>query len=453
MFSVQAKSSLKCAKSAARRWASTAAADKDKYKVVVVGAGSGGLTVANQIYNRFKSAGQPLNEGDIAVVDGAEWHYYQDGMTLVGAGLDNKLNTRRPLASLVSPHLAHIPENVKTFAPAKNQVTTTSGRTISYDSLVVAAGLQINWGNIEGLPQALADPNARVSSIYSYDTCDKVWRDVDALKSGTAVFTQPAGVVKCAGAPQKIMWMAYDRYKRTGRLGPINVQFYTGLPTMFGVKKYSDALEKLRQERGVGGHFQHNLIKVDSGNRKATFKKLDDNTTVDVDYDLLHVVPQMGLMNFIKSSELADESGFLSVDKGTMRSTKFDNVWGIGDCTNLPTSKTAAAITAQAPILTENFFSVASTGKVASGAVYDGYTSCPLLTGYGQLMLAEFKYGPVPKETFSPYFGDQATPRMLYYYFKKDLFPWSYWNMMLDGNWFGTSGPFRPKFPLAASLQ
>ena len=174
------------------------------------------------------------------------------------------------------------------------------------------------------------------------------------------------------------MWMAWDRYRRTRRIGPINVQFYTGLPTMFGVKKYSDALEKLRQERGIGGHFQHNLIKVDSANRKATFKKLNDDSTVEVDYDLLHVVPQMGAMDFIKSSELADEAGFVSVDKETMRHTKFDNVWGLGDCTSLPTSKTAAAITAQAPILTENFFSVASTGKVSPSARYDGYTSCPV---------------------------------------------------------------------------
>ena len=132
--------------------------------------------------------------------------------TLVGAGLDNKVNTRRPLASLISPHLAHIPENVKSFAPAKNQVITASGRTISYESLIVAAGLQINWGNIEGLPKALADPNSKVSSIYSYDTCDKAWRDVDGLKSGTAVFTQPAGVVKCAGGMPQIQRHSSYKY-------------------------------------------------------------------------------------------------------------------------------------------------------------------------------------------------------------------------------------------------
>ncbi len=172
------------------------------------------------------------------------------------------------------------------------------------------------------------------------------------------------------------MWMAWDRYQQTGRGDKIKIDFYNGMPTMFSVKKYSDALENLRKERGVGGHFQHNLVSVDTGNRKATFKK-SDNSTVDVDYTLLHVVPPMGPLDFIKGSPIADEAGWVAVDKETLRSTKFDNVWAIGDCSSLPTSKTAAAITAQAPVLTENLFSVVDTGKVAN-ANYDGYTSCPV---------------------------------------------------------------------------
>ncbi|PSR74933.1 hypothetical protein PHLCEN_2v9467 [Hermanssonia centrifuga] len=449
---------LKPSFAARARWASTTA-EKDKYKVVVVGAaadtafranpfvGSGGLTVANQIYSRFRAAGKPLAKGDIAILDDAEYHYYQPGWTLVGAGLKEKAETRKPLDSLIPSHLAHIKENVKAFSPQSSSVTTTSGREIGYESLVVATGLQINWGGITGLSKALADPSSGVSSIYSYNTCDKVWKDLDALRSGNAVFTQPAGVVKCAGAPQKIMWMAWDRYQQTGRGDKIKIDFYNGMPTMFSVKKYSDALENLRKERGVGGHFQHNLVSVDTGNRKATFKK-SDNSTVDVDYTLLHVVPPMGPLDFIKGSPIADEAGWVAVDKETLRSTKFDNVWAIGDCSSLPTSKTAAAITAQAPVLTENLFSVVDTGKVAN-ANYDGYTSCPLLTGYGQLMLAEFKYGLEPKESFSsyPFFDDQAIPSRFFYHLKKDLFPWAYWNYMLKGSWFGASGFIRPKYP------
>ncbi|GJE95100.1 NAD(P)/FAD-dependent oxidoreductase [Phanerochaete sordida] len=428
------------------RFASTAA-EKDKYKIVVVGAGAGGLTVANQIYDRFKAAGKPLNEGDIVVVDGADYHYYQPGWTLVSSGLMRKEETRKNVSDLIPQHLAHIKDNVKSFQPEANSITTTSGRKIAYDSLVVSAGLQINWNGIQGLSKALADSSSGVSSIYSYDTCDKVWRDIEALRSGNAIFTQPTGVIKCGGAPQKIMWMAWDRFQKTGRGDQIKVDFYTGTPSMFAVKKYSDALNKMRIERGVGGFFQHNLTKVDSENRKATFKNAADNSDVTVDYTFLHVTPPMGAMDFIKGSPIADEAGYVAVDAGTLQSTKFSNVWSLGDASSAPTSKTAAAITSEAPVLTENLFSFMDTGKVSS-AKYDGYTSCPLLTGYGELLLAEFKYGAEPKETFAgyPFIGDQSKPNRLFYHFKKDLFPWAYWNGMIKGRWFGPSGFIRPKY-------
>lgn len=416
----------------------------DKFKVVVVGGGSGGLTIANQIYRRFKAANQSLNSGDIVVLDAAQYHDYQPGWTLVGAGLRPKSDFRQPLSSLLPPHISHIPENVSTFSPVNSSITTSSGRMISYDALVVSAGLKINWDTISGLPQALADPQSGVSSIYSYDTCDKVWKTIDGLHSGNALFTQPAGVIKCAGAPQKIMWMGWDRFQRTGRGSNIKVEFLTGMPSMFSVKKYSDALNALRIERGVAGEFQHNLVSIDATNRKATFKKAD-GTTVDREYAMLHVTPPMGPLDFIKKSPIADATGWVEVDQATLRHLKFGNVFAIGDCSSLPTSKTAAAITSQAPVLTENLFSVMTSGDVGN-ARYDGYTSCPLLTGYGELMLAEFKYGLEPKESFARYLGDQTKRRRLFYHFKKDLFPWVYWNRMIRGTWFGPSGLSRPNF-------
>ncbi|KAL4067589.1 sulfide-quinone oxidoreductase [Scleroderma citrinum] len=407
---------------------------KDKFKVVVVGAGEmlRGLAVANQIYWRFKDAGKSLNPGDIAVLDPAQ--------TLVGAGLRPKSDFRRPLASLIPSHLSHIPESVATFSPRTSSIATSSGRKIEYEALVVAAGLKINWDSISGLSQALADPGSGVSSIYSYDVCDKVWRDIDHLQSGNALFTQPAGVIKCAGAPQKIMWMAWDRFQKTGRGFNIKVDFYTGMPSMFSVKKYSEALNSLRIERGIGAEFQHNLISIDVNNRKATFKKAD-GTSIDREYTLLHATPPMGPVDFIKNSEIADTAGWVAVDQGTLRhvNPEFGNIFAIGDCSSLPTSKTAAAITSQAPVLTENLFSVMTLGNL-SNARYDGYTSCPLLTGYGELMLAEFKYGLEPKESFARYLGDQTARRKL------DLFPWVYWNRMVHGTWFGPSGLFRPNF-------
>lgn len=174
------------------------------------------------------------------------------------------------------------------------------------------------------------------------------------------------------------MWMAWDRYRQTGRGENVNVDFYTATPSMFSVKKYSDALEALRIERGVGGYFGHNLVSIDVHNHKATFKK-GDGSTVETEYTLLHAVPPMGPLDVIKNSPIADSAGWVDVDKDTLRHNKpeYGNVWALGDCSSLPTSKTAAAITSQAPVLTENLFSIVDTGKLA-GAKYDGYTSCPV---------------------------------------------------------------------------
>lgn len=314
----------------------------------------------------------------------------------MAAGLRPKSEFRRPFASLVPGHILHVPENVKSFSPTSSSVVTDSGRNLSYDMLVIAAGLQTNWNAIKGLSSALADPASGVSSIYSFQTCDKVWDDIEALRAGSAIFTQPAGVVKCAGGkvaspslpsdfeiitgPQKIMWMAWDRYRRTNRGQNIKVDFYTGMPTIFSVKKYSDALDALRIQRGVGASFHHNLVAVDSVNHKATFKT-SNGSDVDVDYTLLHVTPPMGPLDVLKQSPISDGAGWVQVDHFTLQHANpdFGNIFALGDCSSLPTSKTAAAITAQAPVLTENLFSVMDTGKLSTAA-YDGYTSCPVST-------------------------------------------------------------------------
>ncbi|KAL5490475.1 hypothetical protein ACEPAI_5308 [Sanghuangporus weigelae] len=438
------------------RFASSAAT-KDKYKVVVIGAGTAGISVSNQIYNRFQSAGKPLADGDVAVVDAAEWHHYQSlpcewtqiliSRTLVGAGLKDKTTLRRPLASLVPNYIAHVPENVKSFEPKSSSVTLASGRTIGYDILVVATGLQIDWGRIKGLPEALRDPASGVTSIYSYDTCGEVFKHIDALREGKAVFTQPEGIIKCPGAPQKIMNMAWDRYRRTDRGNSVKVEFWTGMPTMFSVKKYSDALNDLRISRGIRAEFMHNLVAIDSANRTATFKTGEDKE-ITTEYSLLHVAPPMGPLDVMKNSPIADEAGWVNVNDATLRhkSPEYGNVFAIGDCSSLPTARTAAAITAQAPVVSENVFSLMETGKLSS-AKYDGYSSCPLLIDYGHLMLAEFNYGFKPKETFGNLLGDQAKPNRLYYYLKKDFFPYVYFQAMVKGNWYGANGIRRPSLP------
>ncbi|KAL2139666.1 hypothetical protein VTI28DRAFT_4866 [Corynascus sepedonium] len=409
------------------------------HKVVVVGGGSAGLTISHQLLRTGK-----FSQDDIAIVDPAEWHHYQPGWTLVGGGLKDKNELKRPLQSLVDPKLKLYTDSLATFQPEDNTVTLGTGSKLTYDQLVVAPGIKVDLASIKGLPEAISNPDSNVSSIYTFDTVDKVFPTIRRLRAGQAIFTQPAGVIKCAGAPQKVLWLALDHWKRAGlyqpggdAASPIRIAFATGLPAMFGVPKYSAALETLRQERGVEGLFAHDLVEVD-GNT-AVFALPEGKGQVRRPFDLLHVVPKMGAHAFVRDSPLANAAGFVDVDDATLQHKKFANVWSAGDASSLPTSKTAAAITAQAPVLVGNLVR-AMEGAGESRPGYDGYTSCPLLTEYGKVMLAEFKYGGVPQETFNKIGWDQATPRRAFYHLKKDFFPWVYYKSMVKGTWGGPKG-------------
>ncbi|OAA62336.1 sulfide quinone-reductase [Cordyceps fumosorosea ARSEF 2679] len=410
------------------------------HRVVVVGGGSAGSNVSHQLLR----SGQ-FQAGDIAVVDPAEWHHYQPGWTLVGGGLARKDDFRLRLADIHDPKLTVHRDRVARFEPTENQVVLRGGDRLAYDQLVVCPGISTNYEQIRGLPEALADPRSGVSSIYSYDHCDKVFPGIERLRAGRAIFTQPAGMLKCAGAPQKAMWLALDYWKKAGLYncgdGPIRISFATGLPVMFGVPKYSAKLAELAEERGVEALFQHDLVEVRSGS-EAVFAR-PDGTRVTRRFDLLHAAPKMGPHRFVAESPLADAStGLVAVDPGTLRHGTHGNVWALGDAADLPTSKTAAAITAQAPVLVANLLD-AVKGQ-APRAAYDGYTSCPLITEYGKVLLTEFKYGPEPKETFQRLLGvDQIKPRRAFYHLKKDFFPWVYRKFMVKGAWAGPKGFIR----------
>lgn len=432
---------LRISRCSQRNFASVSSATPSSrsHKIVVVGAGTAGIAVSHQLLRANKFSPQ-----DIAIVDPAAWHHYQPGWTLVGGGLKNKEDLRRKLVDLLDPRLKFYNSGVATIAPEDNSVTLADGDKLNYEQLVVAPGLSINYDGIQGLHDALHDPSSQVSTIYNYDTCDKAFLTVERLTKGTAIFTQPAGVIKCAGAPQKVMWLALDYWKRAGLYSAtnpsssaINITFATGLPAMFAVPKYAAKLEELRKERGVEGLFQHDLVSIDGD--VATFARPNGDAKVTRKFDLLHVVPKMGAPKFIKDSGIGNEAGYVDVDDHSLRHKKYPNIWSAGDASSLPTSKTAAAVTSEAPVLVRNLLQV--MGGQQPDAAYDGYTSCPLLTEYGKVLLAEFKYGGEPKETFDDWLGiDQVEPRRAFYHLKKDFFPWVYYASMVKGTWGGPKG-------------
>jgi sulfide:quinone oxidoreductase len=390
-----------------------------KHQIVIVGGGTGGISVAARL-------ARALRDPDICVVEPSDKHYYQPLWTLVGGGAADRASTERDMASLIPEGVSWLRDAVTAFDPAENKLVTRDGQVLEYDYLVVAPGIQINWGGIEGLQEALGHDG--VCSNYSYDFVDTTWKAIQATRDGNAIFTYPNTPIKCGGAPQKIMWLAEHYFRKQGRREAINVVFASAGGRIFGVEKYRVALEKLVAERGVDTRFHHNLVALRGRSKEAVFENIRSGETVVLPYSMIHVTPPMGPPDFIRRSPLANDAGWVDVDKATTQHNTYKNVYSLGDASSLPTSKTGAAVRKEAPVLVANLLAqIAGKGPEAA---YDGYTSCPLVTGYGRLILAEFDYDGNPVETF-PF--DQAKERLSMYIMKKHLLPAMYWHGMMRG--------------------
>ncbi len=363
---------------------------------------------------------------DITIIEPSEKHYYQPLWTLVGSGMFKPEESGREEVDLIPYGVKWVKDYVTSFEPTANIVTTRGGERINYDYLIVAPGIQLNWDQIKGLKEAIGKDG--VCSNYSIETVASTWRFIRNLKKGVALFTQPAGAVKCGGAPQKICYLAEDHFRRSGVRDDIEVIFTTAGPRLFAVEQYREVLEKVAERKGVQPRFRHNLVEIRAATKEAVYRHMDTDEEIVINYDMIHVTPPMSAPDFVSDSELAGEGGWVDVDKHTLQHTRFANVFGIGDASSLPTSKTGAAVRKQAPVLVSNLLSLMNQEPLS--ASYDGYTSCPVVTGYDSLVLTEFDYSGQPAETF-PF--NQAKERFSMLLLKKFGLPALYWHGMLRG--------------------
>uniref|UniRef100_A0A131YZ20 Sulfide:quinone oxidoreductase, mitochondrial n=1 Tax=Rhipicephalus appendiculatus TaxID=34631 RepID=A0A131YZ20_RHIAP len=411
------------------------------YKLLVVGGGSGGIATAAKFASK-------LGKGKVGVLEPHDTHCYQPLWTLVGGGIKQVSSSFKPMSEVMPSQADWIKDAAETFAPQENTVVTKHGLKIKYDFLVVAMGIQVRFDMIEGLMEALETPY--VCSNYSYNTVTKTYQAMQALKEGNAIFTYPATPIKCPGAAQKIMYLTDAYLRKEGRRDKVDIIFNSSMGVIFGVRKYADALWDVVKGRGITVNLKHELVQVVPNRREAVFRLLDstDNPkeTVKFKYNMLHVVPPMTPSSVLKTApSFTDNAGYLDVDGETLQHKRYRNVFGIGDCTNVPTSKTAAAVAGEIGILRKNLTNVME-GK-APTKKYNGYTSCPLVTSYDKCILAEFDSKAEPLETF-PF--NQAKERTSMFYMKRDMLPFIYWNLFLKGYWEGP-GIFRKAMRLGFS--
>jgi len=394
-------------------------------QILIVGAGAAGISTAASLLARDKNL-------SITLIDPAETHYYQPGWTMVGAGIFTPETTARSMASLIPKGVNWIKAAVATFEPQDNRVTLQDGRTLGYQQLVVCPGLKLDWAAIDGLVETLGANG--VTSNYRYDLAPYTWKLVQDLKQGRALFTQPPMPIKCAGAPQKAMYLSCDHWRKAGRQDQIKTQFFNAGAVLFGVADYVPALMRYVDRYNIDLQFSHKLVAVDGPGKRATFVRTGPegvSETVEQNFEMLHVVPPQTAPDFIRSSPLADAAGWVDVDPATLRHRQFTNVHGLGDATNTSNAKTAAAARKQAPVVAHNV--LVALGRLADLVIYDGYGSCPLTVEKGKIVLAEFLYGGKVAPSFPLWLLNGRQPTRLAWWLKERVLPPLYWHGMLKG--------------------
>ncbi|MEZ5668249.1 MAG: TIGR01244 family sulfur transferase [Alphaproteobacteria bacterium] len=410
-----------------RRQAASAAAAPAKraiagYDVVVVGGGAAGIAVASSILR--------LRRGTtVAIVEPSEVHHYQAAFTLVGGGVFNDADTHVPQAKCIPPGAHWIRAAVAGFEPDHNRVILEDGERVAYRTLVVCPGLKLDWEAVAGLNETLGKNN--VTSNYKPGLAPYTWSLIQGMRGGQALFTQPPMPIKCAGAPQKIMYLASDWWRSQGVLNDIHIQFNNAGGVLFGVKEFVPPLMRYVERYGIDLAFNSNLKAIDGPAKKAWFAvkgEGDKVETVEKSFDMIHVCPPQCAPDFIRNSPLAAESGWFEVDQETLRHPRYETVFGLGDATTTPNAKTAAAVRKQAPVAVRNV--IAALDGKPEEAVYDGYGSCPLTVERGKVVLAEFGYGGKLMPTF-PF--DQTKPRWSMWVLKRHILPHMYFDVLFKG--------------------
>jgi sulfide:quinone oxidoreductase len=394
----------------------------NKHQIVIIGGGNAGISVAAQLLRQNSKL-------DITIVEPSLKHYYQPAWTLVGGGTFDINDTVREEKSVMPEGVNWIQQKVISFNPDSDTINLDNNSVIQYDFLIVAAGIQLNWDEIKGLKEALGKNG--VTSNYSFEFAPYTFEVLKNLKGGKAIFTSPNTPIKCGGAPHKIMYLTADYLRKHNLLDKVDIQYWSGGTKLFAIPKYEKTLLEVVKRGNIKLNFNQKLIEVDSLHKKAKFVGIGEhNKDIEnwVDFDMLHVTPPQSAPDFIRNSLLANSAGWVDANKETLQHPKYKNIFSIGDSSGIPASKTGAAIRKQAPVLVKNLLSLMNNKEIT--AKYNGYSSCPIITGYGKLMLAEFDYNNQPMETF-PF--DQSKERWTMYFLKKQILPRLYWSQILKG--------------------
>lgn len=386
------QSSVGAAALAALPAQSQATSIKTNARVVIVGAGAAGISLANRLARQLEGA-------KITLAGARQAHLYQPGYTLVGSGLWNPKKVESTTEEWLLKSIKWVASDAQAFDPVQQKVRLDNGEELPYDILAVATGCQLNYDAIDGMSADLIGKNG-IGSVYAGPQAaaatNTLIEGVLNKGSGRTLFTLPHTPLKCAGAPIKMTFTTLSRMEDSGKRDGFEVNFMSPNDNrVFGVPFYNEFVLNRFQEQSVKQHNQVRLTAIDANAKTAYFSQADGSTKAE-NYDFIHVVPPMSAPDAIRNSDLVWQEGgmagqWLEVDQYTLQHRRFGNIFGVGDVVGTPFGKTAASVKLQVPTVETNIIDYLQGRELS--AKYNGYTSCPLITGVGKAMLAEFGYG------------------------------------------------------------
>ena len=390
------------------------------HAVLIIGGGNAGISLAARL-KRYKVKG-------IAVVDPTEQHQYQPFFSHIAGGTGKAELAVRSQESVMPKGITWHRDAATSIDPAGKTVVLASGRTLTYEHLVVCPGIQKNWDGIPGLQAAYDSPYGATN--YSLDLAVKAWRLLSGMRSGTAVFTMPDGPVTCGGAAQKPMYLACDHWRSQGVLDNIRVILAVPTKTVYGVEVVDEELNRKIAEYGIELRCTTELVSVDAENRVATLRDTAGGSEEQIEYDILHACPPQSAPDWIRSTGLADDDGFVAVDKKTLRHITHPEVWSLGDAAGTPNSKSGAALRQQTKVLAKNLKSVLKGSEPSQK--YNGYGACPFTVTRSTVVLAEFDDTLAPKPSVPGWKG-LAKEKRLTWLVERYGFMRLYWYAILKG--------------------
>lgn len=391
-------------------------------KLVILGAGTAGTMMLNKLYPVLDK-----NEWQITIVDQYETHYYQPGFLFIPFGIYNKRDVIKPKRDFFPPGSNVLVSEIEKIEPQSNRVILANNIILNYDYLIIATGSKISPAETEGLKDGLWYKN-----IFDFYTIEGACALADFFKQwdgGNLVLNITEMPIKCPVAPLEFVFLADSYFTERGIRDKVNIHFVTPLPGAFTKPRASAILGDFLSKKNIHLTTEFNIARVDNEN-----KKIVSWDETEIPFDVLVTIPTNMGDDVIKRSGMGDELNFIPTDKHSLMAEGHNNIFVIGDATNLPSSKAGSVAHFQADILFENFMSVIEGRK--PHAKFDGHANCFIESGFGKGILIDFNYdteplpGKFPLPGIGPFSLLEETKTNHY---GKIMFRWMYWNFLLKG--------------------